>query len=96
MHLPAHRRASISGLVFAFGMMWSLPLYGRLSGFFASPSGVSEGSMVLLVQVLAIAGLILLRGRLARVLLLSVVGFHGSAAVPVATCTRRRVYPTPG
>jgi NADH:ubiquinone oxidoreductase subunit 5 (subunit L)/multisubunit Na+/H+ antiporter MnhA subunit len=62
------------GLVLAFGMMWSLPLYGGLGGFFASQWNIA-GSLVLLVQILAIAGLILLRGRLARVLLLSVVGF---------------------
>jgi multicomponent K+:H+ antiporter subunit A len=62
------------GLVLAFGMMWSLPLYGGLGGFFAGQWSIA-GSLVLLVQILAIAGLILLRGRLARVLLLSVVGF---------------------
>ena len=62
------------GLIFVFGLMWSVPLYERLGGFFVYQWSFG-GSLVLLVQLLAIAGLILLPGRLTRVLLLSVVGF---------------------
>ena len=62
------------GLLLVFGLMWSLPLYESLSGFLAHPWSFG-GSLVLLVQFLAIAGLILLSGRLARVFLLSVAGF---------------------
>jgi NADH:ubiquinone oxidoreductase subunit 5 (subunit L)/multisubunit Na+/H+ antiporter MnhA subunit len=62
------------GLVMVLGLLWSVPLMGRLSGFFAYPWDTSA-TLVLIVQLLAIGGLILLPGRLARVLLLSVVGF---------------------
>ncbi len=62
------------GAVLVFGLMWSMPLYGRLSGFFVHQWSFG-GSLVLLVQLLAIVGLILLPGRLTRVLLLSVAGF---------------------
>ena len=62
------------GLVLVFGLMWSVPLYGKLGDFFVHQWSFG-GSLVLLVQLLAIAGLILLPGRLTRVLLLSVVGF---------------------
>jgi multicomponent Na+:H+ antiporter subunit A len=62
------------GLLLVFGLMWSVPLLGSLSGFFNHPWSFG-GSLVLLIQFLAIAGLILLPGRLARVFLLSVAGF---------------------
>ena len=61
-------------LALVFGMMWSMPLYEKLTGFFAHEWNMG-GSLVLLVQLLAVAGLILLPGRLVRVLLLTVVGF---------------------
>jgi multisubunit Na+/H+ antiporter MnhB subunit len=62
------------GLLLVFGLIWSVPLLGNLSGFF-NHSWSFGGILVLIIQFLAIAGLILLPGRLARVFLLSVAGF---------------------
>ena len=62
------------GLLLVFGLIWSVPLLGNLSGFF-NHSWSFGGVLVLIIQFLAIAGLILLPGRLARVFLLSVAGF---------------------
>ena len=62
------------GLLLVFGLVWSVPLSGSLNGFFNN-SWSFGGVLVLIIQFLAIAGLILLPGRLARVFLLSVAGF---------------------
>ncbi|MBW2271895.1 MAG: DUF4040 domain-containing protein [Deltaproteobacteria bacterium] len=59
-------------LLFAFA--WALPMAGglaELGGLVWKPAGV----MILLIQLLALAGLVLLRGRVSRILLLSAVGF---------------------
>jgi multicomponent Na+:H+ antiporter subunit A len=61
-------------LALCFALGWALPMAGRLAALGELP-WKPAGAMILAIQLLALVGLVLLPGRVSRILLLSAVGF---------------------